>query len=117
MMGLALTALVDAASARRDLAVARGGVAPAVADELFALLVRSPGGVVNTMMLSRSGNVPTNGAPIALAVFDALARNRPVPIGEITGLQVLSRVVPGDDPALPRLQQRMIALASGSADL
>jgi hypothetical protein len=37
-----------------------------------------------------------------------------VPLGEITRLQVLSRVVPGDhDAELGELQQRMIALASG----
>jgi hypothetical protein len=112
---LALTAMIDAASAKRDLAVARGAIAPAVADELFALLVQSQAGVVNTLCLSR--NSMTAAPPLALAVFDALSRNRPVPLGEITRLQVLSRIVPGSaEEELAQLQQRMIALASGRAN-
>jgi hypothetical protein len=111
-MQFAMAALVDAAAAKRDLAVVRGGVDPAVADELFSLLVRSSRGVVNTMTLSRQDG---ESAPLALAVFDALARNRPAPLGEVTGLQVLSRVVPGEDPARAQLQERMIAMASGNA--
>jgi hypothetical protein len=101
---LAINALSDAVVAKRDLAVARGGVDPSVANELFALLAH------DELLLSRS----QNNAPIALAVFDALARNRPVPLGEVTQLQVLSRLVPGLDPELANLQQRMIALASGA---
>jgi hypothetical protein len=53
------------------------------------------------------------GVPIALAVFDALSRNHPVALGETTGLQVLSRVVPGEDGSMGDLRERMIALASG----
>jgi hypothetical protein len=106
---LAMTAIADAAAAKRDLAVARGAIDPAVAGELFALLVRSNDAGVRTMTLSRTGAGAT--PPLALAVFDALSRNRPAPLGEITGLQVLSRIVPGD-PALAELQDRMIALAS-----
>ena len=104
---LAMNALAEAAAAKRDLAVARGGIDPSVAQELFALLVGPRDGAA--MWLSRVGG----GAPIALAVFDALARNRPVPLGEVTSLQVLSRVIPGMDPELATLQERMIALASG----
>jgi hypothetical protein len=100
-----MNALSDALVAKRDLAVARGGVDPSVASELFALLSH------NELLLSRSQSM----APIALAVFDALARNRPVPLGEVTSLQVLSRLIPGVDPELATLQERMIALASGAA--
>ena len=112
-MQFALAAMIDAASAKRDLAVAGGAIAPAVADELFALLVKSSAGVVNTLCLSRTS--PSSATPpLALAVFDALSRNQPVPLGEVTRLQVLSRIVPGSgDEELAQLQQRMIALASG----
>jgi hypothetical protein len=106
---LAWTALADAAAAKRDLAVARGAIDPSVADELFALLVRSTDGTVNTMMLSHNGGP----APLALAVFDLLAKNQPAPLGETTSLQVLSRNVPGLDDERLELQQRMIELASG----
>jgi hypothetical protein len=98
-------ALKQVVEMKRDLALSRGGVNPAVAAELFDLLVGSG----NLLTLSRSGN----GSPIALAVFDALSRNHPVELGESTGLQVLSRVVPGDDGSVDDLRQRMIALASG----
>jgi hypothetical protein len=117
-MQLALGALADAAAAKRDLAVARGGIAPAVADELFAMLVRSADGALNIMALSRSpfsslaGGQACVAAPLALAVFDALSRNQPVPLGEATQLQVLSRRIPGEDDERIELRDRMIALAS-----
>jgi hypothetical protein len=96
---------------KRDLALARGGVDAAVAAELFELLVK-PG---EPLLLSRGGDGTMPVAmPIAMAVFDALSRNRPVLPGESTGLQVLSRVVPGEDGALSDLRERMIALASGN---
>ena len=101
-----LSALSQMISMKRDLALARGGVDAAVARELFDLLV--PGS--NAVHLSRNGS---DQMPIALAVFDALARNRPVVLGETTGLQVLSRPIPGEDSSLADLRQRMIALASG----
>jgi hypothetical protein len=104
-MGTALQALEQVAIAKRDLALSRGGVDPAVAEELFNLLARPS----NLLMLSRT----PSGLPIALAVFDALARNRPVPLGEMTGVQVLTRNIPGEDGALDDLRERMIALASG----
>ena len=109
---LALSALADAAAAKRDLAIAHGGIAPAVADELFALLVRSPAGALNVMTLSRGAGSPSTAAPLALAIFDALSRNQPVALGESTGLQVLARLVPGEDDERAELQERMIALAS-----
>ncbi len=83
-----------------------GGVDPSVANELFALLAH------DEFLLSHS----QSNAPIALAIFDALSRNRPVSLGEITSLQVLSRSVPGLDPELASLQERMIALASGAQE-
>jgi hypothetical protein len=104
-MSLALSALEQLAIAKRDLALSRGGVDPAVAEELFNLLARP----ANLLMLSRT----SNGLPLALAVFDALARNKPVPLGEMTGVQVLTRNIPGEDGALEDLRERMISLASG----
>jgi hypothetical protein len=87
---------------KRDLAVARGGVDPASAGRLFDLLMNRPA----AMTFSRTDPAGS----VAAAVFDALAANRPVPVGEVTGLQVLSRLVPGDDRSV--LQKQMIALAS-----
>ena len=108
-----LSLLTDAAAARRDLAVARGGIDPATADALLALLT---GGPAPTIGLSRTAG----GRPLAVAVFDALAHNRPVPLGEVTGpqaggrLHVLARAVPGAE-ATAELTGRMIALANGTA--
>ncbi len=107
---LTLSLLADAAAARRDLAVARGGLDPATADALLALLSGDA-----TVGLSRTAT----GRPLAVAVFDALAANRPVPLGEATGpqsagrLHLLSRPVPGGE-AVADLTGRMIALASGT---
>lgn len=105
-------ALVEAARAKKELAVARGALSPAVADRLFARLVRRSDGSVNAVALSRSS--PEESC-LALGVFDDLAENRPVPRGESTGVQTLARVIPNaSEPGLdPKLQERMIALASG----
>ena len=109
-----LSLLADAAAARRDLAVAGGGVDPATADALLALLTAGPDG--GPIGLSRTAA----GRPLAVAVFDALAANRPVPLGERTGpqspgrLHLLARAVPGAE-ATADLTGRMIALANGSA--
>jgi hypothetical protein len=106
---LMLSLVNDAALARRDLAVAGGGIDPATADALLSLLTGSA-----TIGLSRT----TAGRPLAVAVFDALAANRPVPLGERTGpqsagrLHLLSRAVPGAE-ANGDLTDRMIALANG----
>jgi hypothetical protein len=102
-----LHALELVASMKRDLALSLGAIDPAVADELFDLLVKPRDGSANTMLLSRT----PGGSSIAIAVFDALSRNHPAPLGEATPLQVLTRIIPGDDTA--DLQERMIALASG----
>jgi hypothetical protein len=105
--------LADAATARRDLAVFRGGIDPATADALLALLT---GGPEPTIGLSRTAG----GRPLAVAVFDALANNRPVLLGELTGpqsggrLHLLARAVPGGE-ATADLTGRMIALANGTA--
>ncbi len=111
-LALDMTLLTEAAAARRDLAIARGGVDPAVANELFTLLLRHAG---NLHTLTRAGaeHQPIT-PPLALAIFDMLSRNRPVPLGELTAIQVLSRLIPGEDPsARTHLQERMIALANG----
>ncbi len=114
--------LIDAAAARRDLAVAAGGLAPHVAAELFALLVGTGDAAAPPppIALARTGPAG-DGPPVAVAVFDLLARNRPVTLGEQTGgqrLHALSRLVPvgdGGDEAVFRddVRQRMIDLANG----
>ena len=112
---LAMSLLADAAGARRDLAVARGGVDPATADAVLALLLDDTAAPAVT--LSRAAG----GRPLAVAVFDALAANRPVPLGEATGpqsvggggrLHLLARSVPGAEPPA-ELTGRMIAWANG----
>ena len=107
---LMLSLLHDAAAARRDLAVARGGIDPATGDALLDLLTGTP-----TIGLSRTAG----GRTLAAAVFDALSTNRPVPLGERTGpqsagrLHLLARAVPGAEVSAD-LTGRMIALANGS---
>ena len=109
----ALSILVEAVAARRDAAVAAGAITPAVAGELFRLLARTDAGQVQTMCLSRQpGDGSASSSPLALAVFDAVARNRPVVLGEATGVQVLSRAIPGSAD-MTDLQRRMIEMASG----
>jgi hypothetical protein len=102
-LNVALHALEQVAIAKRDLALSRGAITPAVANEIFNLLAKP----TNLLMLSRT----SNGLPLALAVFDALAKNVPVPLGEMTGVQVLSRMVPGEEG--DALREKMIAMASG----
>ena len=108
---LAEQAVKQVVAMKRDIALARGVIDPAVAEELFNLLVTPRDGVANTLLLSRSAGEPS----IAIAVFDALSRNRPAPLGEVTSFQVLNRAAPGDDGSIGDLRERMIALASGVA--
>jgi hypothetical protein len=107
-------AMVAAIAAKKQMAVARGAVTPAVADRLFAALVKSPAGRVNPLCLSRSANLFGDVA-LGLFVFDALADNTPVPLGESSGVQLLARSI-ADDPTEQRRQkltERMIQLANG----
>jgi len=77
----------------------------------FTSLFKAQDGYFQTLpRLAAALSLP---APLALAVFDLLARNQPAPLGETTALQVLSRNVPGQDDERLELQQRMIELASG----
>jgi hypothetical protein len=105
-------AMISAIDAKKQLAIARGAITPAVADRLFAALVRSPAGKVNPIGLSRPANAVGDVA-IGLAVFDALADNVPMRLGESSGVQVLSRsgADPRDDQR-DRLTQRMIDIAN-----
>jgi hypothetical protein len=105
-------ALVAAINAKKQLAIARGAITPAVADRLFAALVRPPGGKVNLIGLSRAANALGDVA-LGLAVFDALADNIPVALGEASGVQILSRAAgdPCDDDR-SRLTRRMIDIAN-----
>jgi len=105
-------ALVAAINAKRQLAIARGAVTPAVADRLFAALVRPPGGMVNPIGLSREANAMGDVA-LGVAVFDALADNMPLALGQASGVQVLGQSGgdPRDDDRC-RLTQRMINIAN-----
>jgi hypothetical protein len=108
----AQNALVAAINAKRQLAIARGAVTPAVADRLFAALVRPPGGMVNPIGLSREANAMGDVA-LGVAVFDALADNMPLALGQASGVQVLGQSGgdPRDDDRC-RLTQRMINIAN-----
>jgi hypothetical protein len=104
-------ALLEAVKAKRDLCVSRGALTPAVADALLARLAPD-----NQLIgLSREGGAD---ATLALSIFTSLAENRPVPLGERSGLQAraLSRAVPGDTrPQGPPLYEKMAAMADGKS--
>jgi hypothetical protein len=74
-------ALVDACRVKRDLCVRNGALDPATADLLFANFVKDSAGNVNVVALSRS-DLSGGGAVLAMALFDALKSNKPVPVGE-----------------------------------
>lgn len=80
--------LAESARSRKKAAVEAGAITPAVADELEKLLI-GDGDEVDTLMLS---HVPEGGrAPVGMAVFDILAKNKPTPKpGTSTRTQVLS---------------------------
>jgi hypothetical protein len=78
---------------RRDRLVERGALTPAAADGLMAALLPSAATASGVVALSHSSHDPS---ALAGAVFDALEENRPAPQGELSGLQALARVPPGD---------------------
>lgn len=89
-------AMVDAVRVKFDNAASRGAINPATKERLLSLLVKDKAGKVNTLALSRAAN-PTGNRALALELADILQDNRPVELGEGTGLQVLARVAPGDE--------------------
>jgi hypothetical protein len=91
---------------RRNLLVERGALTPAAADALIAAMLPASGSAAGLVALS---NASQDAANFAAAVFDALEHNHPVPQGELSGLQALARVPPGDPLAGGELPFRRMA--------
>jgi hypothetical protein len=84
--------LMQSLRLQRDRLVERQALTPAAGDALVSAL--APGTDQNALItLSHTGQ---SSAALATAVFDALENNHPAPIGEVTGLQSLARVAPGE---------------------
>jgi hypothetical protein len=91
---------------RRNLLVERGALTPAAADALMAAMLPASGSTAGVVTLSNASQDATN---LAGAVFDALEHNHPAPQGELSGLQALARVPPGDPLAGGELPFRRMA--------
>jgi hypothetical protein len=90
---------------RMDGLVSAGNITPACRERLIELF--DPRGRTGVMHLSRDAGAIDG-------LLAALSQNRAVPLGERTGLQTLSRVIPEDHPGVdPALQSRMVRLANG----
>lgn len=72
--------------------VERGAITPAVKDKLLPILLGIKG-TRNVLALSRAGESPR----LSRQIIDALKDNKPVAMGSATGIQQMSRQVPGDD--------------------
>jgi len=108
----AQSAMIEAATARFDTAVQRGGLSPAARDRLVRLLVQAPDGQANLLTLSRQSS-PSGDRALALSIADILLDNRPISPGETTSLQSMSRASPGEDASpLEQLRQYMTRVAS-----
>jgi hypothetical protein len=75
-----------------EMAVAKGGITPDVAKKLGTLLLGNDD-QPNRLTLSLADGQDT---PLAWQVFELLAENKPTAMGSATGVQELSRQVPGD---------------------
>ena len=91
------SALLDTAEIEFNQLVREGSITPPVRDGLLSL-ARTSDGKANTLVLSRAAN-PAGNKSLILAVAAALRGNKPVEIGEKTGIQELSRTVPGREQA------------------
>jgi hypothetical protein len=110
----AQAALVESATAKFDAAVSRGSLSPAARDRLVAALVKNGEGRANVMALSRMAN-PSGDRSLALAVAEVLLDNEAIDIGERTGLQAMSRQIPGEESSpIEQLRQYMTKIASVS---
>ncbi|MDP9175552.1 MAG: hypothetical protein M3O30_17050 [Planctomycetota bacterium] len=87
--------LIEAATERFNTAVTKGGLSPAARDRLVATLIRNDQGRINTLALSRAGNLQGDRA-LALTIADILNDNHPQTPGETTSLQALTRQIPGE---------------------
>jgi hypothetical protein len=107
-------AIAESATAKFDAAVNRGFLSPAVRDQLVNLLIRGGDGKANVFALSRAAN-PHGDRCLAMAVADVLLDNEPVPLGERTGLQAMSRQIPGEESSpIDQLRNYMTKIASVS---
>jgi len=104
--------LAEATEAKLDTLVAAGNITPAVRDKLAEVLVGKPG-QRNLYCLSRK--VSGEATPLARQVIDILSENRPQELRTLTGVQALSRNVPGDgdDSVDPDIQKEMVMMAMG----
>jgi hypothetical protein len=88
---------------RMDALVSAGHVTPACRDRIVKLFGPHHG----VMHLSRDRTVLDD-------LLAALEQNRSVPLGERTGLQTLSRLIPGEGSNVdPNLQTKMVRMANG----
>lgn len=88
--------VIESATILAEACVEVGGLNPACKQDLLSFLTKDANGKVNTLAMSSAANPRGNG-PMVLGLFRILKNNKPVPLGEGTGLQVLSRVAPGDE--------------------
>ena len=107
--------LAEGIESRVEGLVACGAVTPAVAKNLTTLLAGKMGGRP-AMLLSKQAPGVEGDQSIARQVIDVLKENKPVETGERTGLQVLTREVPGGSEAAPGfnpdVNKDMIAMAN-----
>jgi hypothetical protein len=88
--------------------VAGAHVTPACADRLLELF-RSRDRPSAPIQLSHGADFDA-----ADAFLEALSHNRALPLGERTGLQTLSRLVPGEESAIDAsIQSKMVRMANG----
>ena len=107
-------AIAESATAKFDAAVNRGFLAPSARDQLVAMLVRGGDGKANMIALSRAAN-PGGDRCLAMVIAEILLDNEPVSLGERTGLQAMSRQVPGEESSpIDQLRQYMTRVASVS---
>jgi hypothetical protein len=108
------SAIAESATAKFDSAVNRGFLSPAARDQLVTMLVRGGDGRANIFALSRAAN-PRGDRCLAMAIADVLLDNEPIPLGERTGLQAMSRQTPGDESSpIDQLRNYMTKIASVS---
>jgi hypothetical protein len=108
----AQVAIAEAATGKFDAAVARGVLSPGARDRLVATLVQGGDGRGNVMTLSRAAN-PSGDRCLAMAIAEILLDSEPVPLGERTGLQAMSRQVPGEESSsMDYLRNYMTKIAS-----
>ena len=82
-----------------------GNITPACRDRIVKLF--QPRDHLGVMLLSRDAGVFDE-------LLAALEQNRAVPLGERSGIQILSRVIPGEPSGVdPNLQTKMVRMANG----